>query len=79
MAEWRWEMMTGDLLDLDRLSAAISGAEYVYNFAARRIWNEALSKPLETVRVNVLGNANVPEACRQSGVRRFIYASTVCL
>jgi len=71
------EMMAGDLLDLDRLSAAISGAEYVYNFAALADLNEALSKPLETVRVNVLGNANVLEACRQSGVRRFIYASTV--
>lgn len=71
------EMMTGDLLDLDRLSAAIAGAEYVYNFAALADLNEALSKPLETVRVNVLGNANVLEACRQSGVRRFIYASTV--
>lgn len=71
------EMMTGDLLDLDRLSAAISGADYVYNFAALADLNEALSKPLETVRVNVLGNANVLEACRQSGVRRFIYASTV--
>lgn len=71
------EMVTGDLLDLEHLSAAISGAEYVYNFAALADLNEALSKPLETVRVNVLGNANVLEACRQSGVRRFIYASTV--
>jgi UDP-glucose 4-epimerase len=71
------EMMTGDLLDPDRLSAAIAGAEYVYNFAALADLNEALSKPLETVQVNVLGNANVLEACRHSGVRRFIYASTV--
>lgn len=71
------EMVTGDLLDVDRLSAAIAGAEYVYNFAALADLNEALDKPLETVRVNVLGNAHVLEACRQSGVRRFIYASTV--
>ncbi len=71
------EMMTGDLLDFDRLSSAIAGAEYVYNFAALADLNEALDKPLETVRVNVLGNAHVLEACRQSGVRRFIYASSV--
>ena len=41
--------MTGDLLDLDRLSAAISGPNTSYNFAALASLNEALSKPLETV------------------------------
>ena len=71
------EMVTGDLLDPDRLLSAISGAEYVYNFAALADLNEALDKPLETIRINVLGNTNVLEACRQVGVKRFIYASTV--
>jgi UDP-glucose 4-epimerase len=71
------EMVVGDLLDLDKLSSTVAGCDYVYNFAALADLNEALDKPLDTVRINVLGNAHVLEACRLNGVRRFMYASTV--
>jgi UDP-glucose 4-epimerase len=71
------EMVVGDLLDVAKLSSAVSGCEYVYNFAALSDLNEALDKPLDTVRINVLGNVHVLEACRLNGVRRFMYASTV--
>lgn len=71
------EMVTGDLLDNDRLVSVISGADCVYNFAALADLNGAMDKPLETVRVNVLGNVQVLEACRLSCVKRFVYASTV--
>ena len=70
-------MVVGDVLDLDRVTAAVAGAEAVYHFAAFADLNEALTKPLETVRVNVLGTVNVLEACRLHGVRRLVYASTV--
>jgi len=39
--------------------------------------NQALEKPIETVQINVLGNAHVLEACRLHGVQHFVYASTV--
>ena len=71
------EMVVGDLLDAGSLEAAVAGAEVVFNFAALADLNEALDKPLETVRINVLGNAHVLEACRLHKVRRFVYASTV--
>jgi UDP-glucose 4-epimerase len=71
------KMVVGDLLDADKLSSAIAGCDYVYNFAALADLNEALDKPLETVRINVLGNAHVLESCRLNSVRRFMYASTV--
>jgi UDP-glucose 4-epimerase len=82
LAESRWkrsdqQMIIGDLLDLDRLMEAISGSEAVYNFAALADLNEALQQPVKTVQVNVLGNVQVLEACRLTGVTRFIYASTV--
>lgn len=70
-------MVTGDLLDIERLESAIAGCEIVYNFAALADLNEALDKPLDTVRINVLGNVHVLEACRTQGVKRFLYASTV--
>lgn len=71
------EMTLGNLLDQSEVNEAIKGSEVVYNFAALADLNEGLRKPLETVRVNVLGNAHVMEACRQHKVKRFIYASTV--
>src|SRR5689334_1361860 len=71
------QMIVGDLLDEDAVRGAVSGAEAVYNFAAIADLNDALTKPLQTVKVNVLGTVNVLEACRLAGVRRFVYASTV--
>ena len=71
------EMIVGDLLDNSSLQAAVAGSEVVYNFAALADLNQALDKPIETVRINVLGNAQVLEACRIHGVTRFVYASTV--
>lgn len=71
------EMIVGDLLDRARLGEVIADAEVVYNFAAIADLNRALTLPAETVRVNVLGNVQLLEACRVRGVRRVMYASTV--
>lgn len=71
------QMVVGDLLDAEIVEKAVAGCDVVYNFAALADLNEALGKPLETIRINVLGNAYVMEACRKYGVGRFVYASTV--
>lgn len=71
------EMMVGDLLDQALLEKAAAGCAFVYNFAAIADLDEALHKPLDTARVNVLGNVQVLEACRNHKVRRYIYASSV--
>ena len=71
------EMIVGDLLDTARLDETIAGAAVVYNFAALADLNRALTQPVETVRVNILGNAQLLESCRAHGVGRVMYASTV--
>lgn len=70
-------MLLGDLLAIETLVDAVKGCDAVYNFAALADLNDALDKPVETVKINVLGNVQVLEACRQEGVKRFVYASTV--
>jgi UDP-glucose 4-epimerase len=70
-------MVEADILDEVALNDAINDCEAVYNFAAIADLNEALDKPLETVKVNILGNTMVLEACRLQGVKRYVYASTV--
>lgn len=71
------EMIVGDVMDGDRLAEAVEGAHAVYNFAALADLNLALDRPVETIEVNVLGNARALEACRRANVQRFLYASTV--
>lgn len=79
-SSWRrpdQEMIVGDLLDQEKLNEVVAGSDAVYNFAALADLNHALDQPVETVRINVLGNIQVLEACRLHGVKRFVYASTV--
>ena len=71
------QMILGDLLDQATLDQAVDGCEVVYNFAAIADLDEALEKPVETARINVLGNVQILEACRKFGISRYIYASTV--
>ena len=71
------EMIVGNLLSIQEVEAAVIGADVVYNFAALADLNEGLTKPLETIQINVLGNAHIMEACRKHNVQRFMYASTV--
>ena len=71
------EMIIGDILDEKTLLDAVEGCNAVYNFAAIADMEEALDKPIETVKVNVLGNVILPEACRKAKVKRYIYASTL--
>ena len=69
--------IVGDILDVDQVGSAVKGCDVVYNLAALADLNLALDQPIETVRVNVLGNVQVLEACRLNNVKRFVYASTV--
>jgi len=71
------EMIVGDLLDVGLLNKTIAGSDVVYNFAALADLDQANNQPIETIRTNILGNAQILEACRLTGVKRFICASTV--
>ncbi len=71
------EIIIGDLLDAEAVNEAIKESDIVYNFAAVSDMNYSLNQPLQTMRVNVLGNVNVLEGCKLHKVKRFIYASTV--
>ena len=56
--------------------SAVSGATIVYNFAGLADLDEAIHLPKQTMEINVIGNLNVLEACKLSGVERYIYASS---
>lgn len=71
------EMVVGDMMDLDAVTRASEGCEGAYNFVAITDLEEARQKPLEVTSLNIIGNLHALEAARRSGLKRFIFASTV--
>ena len=66
-----------DLMDLSSVLAATRGAEHVFHLAAVSNVNYAFKYPVYTTALNVVGTANLLEAARLNGARRFYLASTV--
>lgn len=64
----------GDVRDYDSVDRATRGVDYVFHAAALKQVPSCEFFPLEAVRTNVLGSANVIEASNANGVR-----SVVCL
>jgi UDP-glucose 4-epimerase len=72
-----YHFIKGDMLDFDTLEKAIKGCIYVYNFGGIADLNQALTRPIDTVKVNVLGNVQVLDLCVKYKVERYIYSSTI--
>ncbi|TCB95925.1 NAD-dependent epimerase/dehydratase family protein [Micromonospora zingiberis] len=66
----------GDVRDLDSVSKATRGTDYVFHAAALKQVPSCEFFPLEAVRTNVLGSANVVDACERNGVSALVYLST---
>jgi len=71
------KMIVGDILNPEEVSEVVQDCQYVYHFAGLADINEAKVKPIETITSNVLGTANILEACRINNVNRFVFASTI--
>lgn len=70
-------MYAGDILNPEQVLDAVRGHDVVYNFAGLADLDDATTRPVDTIRLNIEGNANMLEACRRSDVDRFVYASTI--
>jgi UDP-glucose 4-epimerase len=68
--------ITGDLLDPQALAEAVEGQEAVYHLAGFADLNEAKTRPLDTVQVNIQGTIQLLECMRARGVSRLLFAST---
>lgn len=67
----------GDITDLEAVRAAVNGQSAVYNFAGIADIDDARARPAETVTVNILGNVNLLEACREARPDRYVFASSI--
>jgi UDP-N-acetylglucosamine 4,6-dehydratase len=66
----------GDVRDRDRLYRAFSGVDYIFHAAALKQVPTAEYNPLEAIRTNVLGAANVIDAAIDRKVQSVIALST---
>ena len=66
----------GDILDLETLSGAMAGADFVFHMAANADVRFGTQHPRRDLEQNAIGTWNVLEAMRAAGVRRMAFAST---
>ena len=71
------KMIIGDTLNVKKLSSAIKGSDYVFNFAALADMDSLKYRAIDTVRFNILGTVNALEVSRKYKVKKFIHASTI--
>lgn len=71
------KMVVGDILDERLVRQTVTSQDVLFNFAGLADIDEAKSKPIETVKYNILGNTVLLEAARQERIKRFVYASTI--
>lgn len=69
------EVRSGDIRCRDDLTAACAGADVVFQTAAA-VWNRG-APPALYDEVNVQGNRLAVEVCRELGIERFVYTSTI--
>jgi len=72
----RFRLERADVLDLDRLTEAMVGADLVFHMAANADVRFGTQHPRKDLEQNALATWNVLEAMRQRGVRRIVFAST---
>ena len=66
-----------NILDIENVKKIIKDAEIVYNFVAIANLDDAIHDPINAMSINVMGNLNILEACKQNGnIKRFVYASS---
>ncbi|NJN54888.1 MAG: NAD(P)-dependent oxidoreductase, partial [Anaerolineae bacterium] len=70
-------MVVGDMLDRTAVQTAVAGQDAIIHLAALADLNAAKNRPLQTAELNIMGTLNFLEAARESGLRRFVFASTI--
>lgn len=71
-----FSLLEGDTLDLERLTSAMRGSDFVFHLAANADVRFGTDHPRRDLEQNTIATFNVLEAMRVNGVRRLAFAST---
>jgi UDP-N-acetylglucosamine 4,6-dehydratase/5-epimerase len=70
------KFIIGDIRDDKRILESLEGIDYVVHAAATKIVNLSESNPLECIKTNILGSANLISACKSHKIKKVVSLST---
>ena len=71
-----FQLITGDIRDLDTCKKAVNGIDYVLHEAALGSVPRSINDPVTTNDVNISGFLNMLVAARDARIKRFVYAAS---
>lgn len=71
------QFIQGDIRNLDDVLRAAEGVSCIYHVASYGMSGKQMFQQTMTEEININGTKNVIESCRQHGVKRLVYTSTV--
>jgi UDP-glucuronate 4-epimerase len=69
-------LVEADIRDAGAMAGAVKGCDLVVHLAARAGVRPSIQDPALYASINVEGTVRVLEACRQAGIRRFVFGSS---
>jgi UDP-glucose 4-epimerase len=72
----RFRFVQGDVLDLETLTAAMAGCDFVFHLSANADVRFGTQHPRRDLEQNTIATYNVLEAMRSAGARRIAFSST---
>ena len=76
VSQSRYQLLEGDIRDLEVCQKAVEGVDYVLHQAALGSVPRSIKDPITSNEVNVSGFLNMLVVSRDAGVKRFIYAAS---
>jgi UDP-glucose 4-epimerase len=71
------KFINGNILNEKKLDQSIKNKDYVFLFAGLSDLDEALVKPIKTVKLNILAICLVAQYCVKHRIKRLIFASSI--
>jgi dTDP-glucose 4,6-dehydratase len=72
----RYSFVHGRIQDKKSVTKLVQDADYVVNFAAESHVDRSILDPHPFIVTNIEGTATLLEACRNSGIKKFVHMST---
>lgn len=80
LARWKGheklEVVRGDIEDYDLVRRVVDRKDFVFHLASMSRIQPSITDPLYCFKQNMMGTANVLEACRHGGVKRVVYSAS---
>jgi UDP-glucose 4-epimerase len=71
------QFIEGDISEIEKIKKIIHNFDIVFNFAALSNLNQALKRPMEAIKTNLINHIDILLACKNAKIKKYIFASTL--